>query len=75
VFLCRIRAAFDPAPAPVLEGAVADMAPIDGWFCANTSGGAAVRKNVKPIEAKIALRIVVVLTFQLSTEPTSLNLL
>ena len=59
VFLCRVRAAFDPAPAPVLGMAAADAAPGGGLLCAEAGGGASASMRATPIEAKIALRIVV----------------
>ena len=59
VFLCRVRAALDPAPAPVLGMAAADAAPGGGLLCAEAGGGASARTKATPIEAKIALRIVI----------------
>ena len=59
VFLCRVRAALDPAPAPVLGMAAAAAAPGGGLLCAEAGGGASARTKATPIEAKIALRIVI----------------
>src|SRR6202044_486111 len=59
MFLCRVRAALDPAPAPVLGMAAAAAAPGGGLLCAEAGGGASARTNATPMEAKIALRIVV----------------
>jgi hypothetical protein len=57
VFLCRVRAALDPAPAPVLGMAAAAAAPGGGLLCAEAGGGASTRTKATPIEAKIALRM------------------
>jgi hypothetical protein len=59
MFLCRVRAALDPAPAPVLGMAAAAAAPGGGLLCAEAGGGASARTKATSIEAKIALRIVV----------------
>jgi hypothetical protein len=58
VFLCLVRAALDPAPAPVLGMAAADAAPGGGLLCAEPGEGASTRTRATPIEAKIALRMV-----------------
>ena len=58
VFLCLVRAALDPAPAPVLGMAAADAAPGGGLLCAEPSEGPRTRTRATPIEAKIALRMV-----------------
>jgi hypothetical protein len=59
VFRCRVRAAFEPALAPVLGMAAADAAPGGGLLCAQAGGGASASTRATPIEAKIALRIVI----------------
>jgi hypothetical protein len=59
VFLCRVRAALDPAPAPVLGMAAAAAAPGGGLLCADAGRGASARTRATPIEAKIVLRIVI----------------
>jgi hypothetical protein len=58
VFLCLVRAALVPAPAPVLGMAAADAAPGGGLLCAEPGEGASTRTRATPIEAKIALRMV-----------------
>jgi hypothetical protein len=58
VFRCRVRAALDPAPAPVLGMSAAEAAPGGGLLCARAGGGASVNMKATPIEAKIVLRIV-----------------
>jgi hypothetical protein len=59
VFLCRVLAALDPAPAPVLGMATAAAAaPGGGLLCAKAGGAASASMKATPIEAKIALRIV-----------------
>ncbi|MGC2785620.1 MAG: hypothetical protein WA397_17670 [Roseiarcus sp.] len=55
---CRVRAALDPAPAPVLGMAAADAAPGGGLLCAEAGGSASASIMAAPIEAKIALRMV-----------------
>jgi|HubBroStandDraft_5_1064220.scaffolds.fasta_scaffold94487_2 hypothetical protein len=72
VFLCRVRAALDPAPAPVLGMAAAEAAPGGGLLCAGAGGGASVRMKAKPSEAKIALRMVM---SSLSTQDDSYSLI
>ena len=59
VSLCRVRAAFDPAPAPVLGMAAADAAPGGGLLCAEAGSGPSARMRTAPIEAKIVLRIAI----------------
>ena len=59
VFLCRVRAALDPAPAPVLGMAAAAAALGGGLLCAEAGGGASARTKATPIKAKSALRIVI----------------
>jgi hypothetical protein len=59
VFLCRARAALDPAPAPVLGMAAADAAPGGGLLCAQAGRGASARTRAPLIKAKIALRMVI----------------
>jgi hypothetical protein len=58
VFLCRLRAAFDPAPAPVLGMGAADAAPGGGLLCADADADASASKRANPIEMKVALRMV-----------------
>ena len=59
VFLWRVRAARDPAPAPVLGMGAAAAAPGGGLLCAEAGGGVSARTRATPIEAKIVLRIVI----------------
>jgi uncharacterized protein len=59
VFLCRVRLAFEPASAPVLGMAAADAAPGGGLLCAEAGGDVSASMRATPIEAKVALRIVV----------------
>jgi hypothetical protein len=57
--LCLVRAAFDPAPAPVLGIADAALAEAAGWpVWARTPKGASASATARPIEA-ILLTIVV----------------
>jgi hypothetical protein len=58
VFLCRVRAALDPAPAPVRGMAAAEAAPGGGLLCAEEGKGASAKMKATPSEAKIVLRIV-----------------
>jgi hypothetical protein len=56
--LCLARAAFDPAPAPVLGIADAEAAEAPDWLaCAKASNGASASREASPIEA-IVLTIV-----------------
>ncbi len=71
VFLCRDRAALDPAPAPVLGMVAADAAPGGGLLCADAGGGASASMRATPIKAKIALRIVISPYFPATTAPSS----
>ena len=59
VSLCLVRAAFDPAPAPVLGMAEAVLAEAAGWLVrVRTPKGANARATARPSEA-ILLTIVI----------------
>lgn len=59
VFLCFVRAAFDPALAPVLGIGAADAASGGGLLCAKADGGVNASTRATRIEAKVALSMAI----------------